>query len=116
MRELKFRQWDSKYKRFHYFGFDIGEFQFTSALNPCRKSYPVSQYSGMKDKKDVEIYEGDIVTGKKRGDPIKGHLVVYNIRWFVHDHENKLIYLGSVGDLEVIDNIYKNPPLATWIE
>ena len=112
MRKLKFRQWDKHYKRFHYFGFDVGEFEFTSPVNPCRKNYPVSQYSGIKDKKDVEIYEGDIVTGKKRGDPIKGYLEVYGIHWFVRDHEHTLIYLGSVGDLEVVGHIYENPELV----
>jgi hypothetical protein len=69
------------------------------------------QYSGMKDKKDVEIYEGDIVTGKKRGAPIKGYLKVIDIHWFLHDQEDTFIYFGSVGDLEVIGNIYENPEL-----
>ena len=114
MRKIKFRQWDKTIKQFQYFGFDVdedGSLFFRSPINPNRERYPVSQYSGMKDKKDVEIYEGDIVTGKKRGDPIKGDLKVIDIHWFVHDYENKLIYLGSVGDLEVIGNIYRNPEL-----
>ena len=112
MREIKFRQWDSKNKRFHYFGFELDEhFLFTAPVNPNREYYPVSQYTGLKDSKGVEIYEGDIVTGKKRGGLIKGYLEVYDIHWFVHDHFDTLIYLGSVGDLEVIGNIYENPEL-----
>lgn len=59
MRELKFRAWDTKARRM------FAPFELKQKLNQRLGTFPVStillQYTGLKDKRGQEIYEGDIV-------------------------------------------------------
>ena len=100
MREIKFRQWDKRNKRFHYFGFDVNEFPFTSPVNPNREYYPVSQYTGVKDSEGAEIYEGDVVYICGCGKTL--------IEFPFLD----LYEAGFEDDIgEIVGNIYENPEL-----
>lgn len=135
-REIKFRAWDKEVKAMHYPQF----WMQNKGGQPCVKlddgrfgyhgsSMELMQYTGLKDKNGVEIYEGDILAGEdgewQDNDEtwvryIAGIVTWWddNARWFLSDDLE-----GYMGDddkadepmdwnkYEVIGNIYENPEL-----
>jgi len=134
MREIKFRAWDNRFKTMSFGSGDlllrISEPDYTEPM----------QYTGLKDAKGVEIYEGDIVAGEVRqvqlliGDTDEscnvkmGGVVFFDYSGFRLDCM-KTQYLcgerygmcnyfdfscdneGSFEEMQVIGNIYQNPKL-----
>jgi uncharacterized phage protein (TIGR01671 family) len=117
MREIKFRAWDKTNKMWRQPGnaFEISVISGAVQQNYRDTSADVElmQYTGLKDKNGVEIYEGDI---------LKLNDMVFTFEWvekyslgFYCGWKIKHIsgYNGSpsMEDCEVIGNIHQNPEL-----
>ena len=134
-REIKFRVWDIENKKM----LDLEELNYEYGEPAIRTTMYsdyfgtddmiLMQYTGLKDKNGVEIYEGDIV----KAHFTKGHWtyndksyygykngrVEYCVDCFIlyiENYKEKIYPLSAFGDrqikdLEVIGNIYDNPEL-----
>lgn len=114
MREIKFRQWCSRDKQFHYWGYLDGNSEFfENPLGYMSKDNPreSQQFTGLLDKNGKEIYEGDILDGDYYDE------VFWDERrsqWMLRNEEDPNETLWEIhnnGETEVIGNIYENPEL-----
>lgn len=123
MREIKFRAWLKEEKIMgEVLGIDIlhKEIFFSNEDANCYehtdfKDIELMQYTGLKDKNNKEIYEGDIL--KLRDNHGIG-VIKYSDEWgaFVVEYikPRPLAVLGMnyyKEDIEVLGNIYENPEL-----
>ena len=113
MREIKFRAWDF-YEKEMYSADKCKVNAWLPNGSSCllypkghEKEFQLRlefmQFTGLKDKKGKEIYEGD--TDKKRG--------VCKKKFYVFENEDGFECLVSniTNDIEIIGNIYENPEL-----
>lgn len=128
MREIKFRAWDSDEKTMcPVYELHFGERIIVARVNARNGKMllvfsdetNLMQYTGVKDKNGVEIYEGDI---------IRGHTGRYKVdcvvRWSsgncgfiavptITERTYLCLNPGSTKSYEVIGNIYENPELVS---
>lgn len=122
MREIKFRAWNDKCKSmipvdtlelFKGGAYDI----VNSDGRRFRSDDPtiLMQYTGLKDKEEREVYEGDVVRvwrthdRKSDGKP-KTIRKIITVEW-VDDNGQNGFNVSKDQDLEIIRNIYENPEL-----
>ena len=115
MREIKFRAWDKTLNKIHCWSAIENHFTLEELLDD--NFFEAMQYTGLKDKNDIEIYEGDIVETVYNGEVFAG-VVVYDLSevdFKVTDGKEKygrnFQYLTGNDENEVIGNRYENPGL-----
>ncbi len=112
-REIKFRVWDKKEKRMFKPKSLIWTYVFLIEEEGRSQRYgsgevELMQYTGLKDKNGKEIYEGDIVDGRRYYRPkLYGKRIVKWDFYDLHDLENWC----SRKEVEVIGNVWENPEI-----
>lgn len=123
MRDIKFRAWDYDTNIMIYpdskletiFCFDRVGLSVYQGNGSELSSFKLMQYTGLKDKNGVEIYEGDIIFWNNKYKSI----VYYKNGSFVRSYRNGNIYLLYDSNIEneilidykVIGNVYQNTDL-----
>lgn len=124
MREIKFRCWDG-IQMVYDINLEDGEFAYPntqrsggSAFEGCPVKYDVQQFTGLKDKNGIEIFESDVVRWETRNKKQVGR-VYWNTgkaRFDIEWGGNRIDYGEPDLDsniIEVIGNIYENPDLLS---
>jgi hypothetical protein len=106
MREIKFRAWDMAEKEMINWR-NIKTNLWLYLSGEYTEKHPLMQFTGLKDSKGKEIYEGDIVQFKEHGLQIRE---VYFDRGEFQCSKTGVRHLSNVNILsKVIGNIYENP-------
>ncbi len=129
MKTLKFRVWDKSLNRFLPLEDSYGKvvsplldisgrlwnwasqhWGIDNELVKNQDNYIIQQFTGLLDKNGKEIYEGDIIKIKTYSVGYVSYLeesACYILRW---SHPAYRLDLHLLDELEIIGNIYENPP------
>lgn len=122
-RAVKFRAWDTKERKwlfgkdgFSMFGEMVimgewGNAAWRSISDDEPYRYQLLQYTGLKDKNGVEIYEGDIVDDRGVTWYVEFGNGNYTLRCTCHYPDGDFYVFEDSPFYAVIGNIYENPEL-----
>jgi len=127
VRPIKFRAWDEVNKRFSrapvyinqegetLMDCDPNGIQMSGKRSIMHKEYVIQQFTGFKDSKGQEIYEGDVFEPED-GEDFSGFVKWEDGRWCIN-------WGGKYSDpctdyhmdaFKVIGNIYENPEILSF--
>lgn len=104
-KEKKFRSWNGK--KFRYARFTQLK-EMHELIGLALEGKPVNEFSGLKDEKGNEIYEGDILQYPDLSSPKK---VIFRSGTFCYELAEGQYHIFDEKNCEIIGNIYKNPEL-----
>ena len=113
MEKIKFREWGVEQKTFYYFNMNEVYKQFDNASEISQNNIIWQQFTGLTDKNNKEIFDGDIVEWVTTTSCDNGNRGVIAIRegcWGIEDHGFFKLY-NQLHQIKVIGNIYQNPGL-----
>ena len=127
MKEIKFRVWNTETNKMITNVKEMGVFALKSIYTideflviPTNEKYPLMQYTGLKDKNEVEIYEGDICRcwGGSEFNGYYEYNKIYEVKWqgsgfemMIDDCGYGWNYSSGFEYIEIIGNIYENKEL-----
>jgi uncharacterized phage protein (TIGR01671 family) len=125
VREIRFRAWNKENNQMELVDF-LGEntLHIKNSEWENREDFELMQYTGLKDKNDKEIYEGDIVKYTDGELIRRTGQITFDCYGFMMEEILKpnsrempqIDFLGNIDDFEefvfeVIGNIYQNPEI-----
>ena len=127
MKEIKFRVWNTETNKMITNVKEMGVFALKSIYTideflviPTNEKYQLMQYTGLKDKNEVEIYEGDICRcwGGSEFNGYYEYNKIYEVKWqgsgfemMIDDCGYGWNYSSGFEYIEIIGNIYENKEL-----
>ncbi|MCL4431889.1 MAG: YopX family protein [Epsilonproteobacteria bacterium] len=111
MREIKFRAWDKvreEMAEVTNLDFNPVIVSLSTGTGREKDEFELMQYTGLKDKNGIEIYEGDIL--RDYDNELIG-VVSFQDGAFIVSWENEFCNTFEWSSESVIGNIYENPEL-----